>query len=93
MSNTDMLIQALIWIGEILAITVPVALSVAYITYAERRVIGWIQLRKGCNRVGPAGLLQPLADGLKLILKETIIPGTPTSFSLWLRPSCRWCPP
>ena len=74
MSTMDMLIQALIWIGEILAIAVPVALSVAYITYAERRVIGWIQLRKGCNRVGPAGLLQPLADGLKLILKETIIP-------------------
>lgn len=80
MSNTDMLIQALIWIGEILAITVPVALSVAYITYAERRVIGWIQLRKGCNRVGPAGLLQPLADGLKLILKETIIPRNANKF-------------
>jgi len=47
---------------------------VAYITYAERRVIGWVQVRKGCNRVGPHGLLQPLADGLKLFLKETIIP-------------------
>lgn len=75
-----MLIQALIWIAEVLAITVPVALSVAYITYAERRVIGWIQLRKGCNRVGPAGLLQPLADGLKLILKETIIPRNANKF-------------
>ena len=74
MSDMDMLIQTLIWIGEVLAIAVPVALSVAYITYAERRIIGWVQLRKGCNRVGPAGLLQPLADGLKLILKETIIP-------------------
>jgi len=74
MSDLDMLIQALIWAAEVLAIAVPVALSVAYITYAERRVIGWVQLRKGCNRVGPAGLLQPLADGLKLILKETIIP-------------------
>jgi len=73
-SVLDMIIQAVIWALEILAIAVPIALSVAYITYAERRVIGWMQVRKGCNRVGPAGLLQPLADGLKLFLKETIIP-------------------
>lgn len=65
-----------IWTLEILAITVTVALSVAYITYAERRIIGWMQIRKGCNRVGPAGLLQPIADGIKLMLKETIIPTT-----------------
>ena len=70
----DIGLTALIWVLEILAIAVPVALSVAYITYAERRVIGWVQVRKGCNRVGPYGLLQPLADGLKLFLKETIIP-------------------
>ncbi len=70
----DVAIQGGIWALEILAIAVPVALSVAYITYAERRVIGWMQVRKGCNRVGPAGLLQPIADGLKLFLKETIIP-------------------
>jgi len=74
MSIADMGLQALIWALEILAIAVPIALSVAYITYAERRVIGWVQIRKGCNRVGPAGLLQPIADGLKLFLKETIIP-------------------
>ncbi len=74
MSGLDMAAQAGIWALEILAIAVPVALSVAYITYVERRVIGWIQVRKGCNRVGPAGLLQPLADGLKLFLKETTIP-------------------
>jgi len=74
MEWTDMALQALIWALEILAIAVPVALSVAYTTYAERRVIGLIQVRKGCNRVGPFGLLQPLADGLKLFLKETIIP-------------------
>lgn len=65
-----------IWALEILAIAVAVALSVAYITYFERRIIGWIQLRKGCNRVGWAGLLQPIADGIKLLLKETIIPTT-----------------
>jgi len=68
------IVQVLIWTIEILAIAVPVALAVAYTTYAERRVIGWIQVRQGCNRVGPYGLLQPLADGLKLFLKETIIP-------------------
>ncbi|MDQ6950783.1 MAG: NADH-quinone oxidoreductase subunit NuoH [Mariprofundales bacterium] len=74
MSLLDMAIQAGIWALEILAITIPVALSVAYITYLERRVIGWMQIRKGCNRVGWAGLLQPIADGLKLFLKESIIP-------------------
>ncbi|RMH52871.1 MAG: NADH-quinone oxidoreductase subunit NuoH [Zetaproteobacteria bacterium] len=69
-----MLLQTLIWVLEVLAITVPVALSVAYTTYVERRVIGWVQARKGCNRVGPAGLLQPIADVIKLFLKESIIP-------------------
>ena len=66
--------QLLAWIAEILAIAISVALSVAYITYFERRIIGWIQVRKGCNRVGPAGLLQPIADMIKLVFKETIIP-------------------
>ena len=74
MAWSDVGLTTLLWVLEILAIAVPVALSVAYITYAERRVIGWVQVRKGCNRVGPHGLLQPLADGLKLFLKETIIP-------------------
>ncbi len=75
-----MALQAVIWAAEILAIAVPVALAVAYTTYAERRVIGWIQVRQGCNRVGPYGLLQPLADGLKLFLKETIIPTKANKF-------------
>ncbi|MDX8403830.1 MAG: NADH-quinone oxidoreductase subunit H, partial [Mariprofundaceae bacterium] len=80
MSWLDVAIQGGIWALEILAIAIPVALSVAYITYAERRVIGWMQIRKGCNRVGPAGLLQPIADGLKLFLKETIIPTTANKY-------------
>ncbi|MHC8509642.1 MAG: NADH-quinone oxidoreductase subunit NuoH [Rhodospirillales bacterium] len=59
---------------KILAIIVPVLLAVAYVTYAERKVIGAMQLRRGPNVVGPFGLLQPIADGLKLFTKETIIP-------------------
>jgi NADH-quinone oxidoreductase subunit H len=58
----------------IVLILVPLLLSVAYLTYWERKVIGWMQLRKGPNVVGPLGLLQPIADGAKLFLKETIIP-------------------
>ncbi len=59
---------------QILAIVLPLLVAVAYLTYAERKVIGAIQLRKGPNVVGPLGLLQPLADGAKLFLKETILP-------------------
>ncbi|HXH63980.1 MAG TPA: NADH-quinone oxidoreductase subunit NuoH [Mariprofundaceae bacterium] len=80
MSAVDMAIQAGIWALEILVVVVPVALGVAYITYFERRVIGWAQARKGCNRVGWAGLLQPIADGIKLFFKETIIPTRANKF-------------
>jgi NADH-quinone oxidoreductase subunit H len=59
---------------EILVIIVPLLLCVAYLTLAERKVLAAAQLRKGPNVVGPFGLLQPLADGAKLLLKETIIP-------------------
>ena len=59
---------------QILAVTVPLLIGVAYLTLAERRVIGFMQLRKGPNMVGPFGLFQPFADALKLIAKETILP-------------------
>ena len=61
-------------IAKILLIVFPLLFTVAYLTYVERKVIGAMQLRKGPNVVGPFGLFQPLADGLKLFLKETIIP-------------------
>jgi NADH-quinone oxidoreductase subunit H len=61
-------------VAQVLAVIVPVLLLVAYLTLAERKVIAAIQLRKGPNVVGWFGLLQPLADGLKLLAKETIIP-------------------
>ncbi len=63
-----------ITVAEIIAIIVPLLLAVAYLTYAERKVLAAAQLRKGPNVVGPFGLLQPIADGLKLLLKETVIP-------------------
>ena len=61
-------------LGQILLVTVPLLLAVAMLTYAERKVIGAIQLRKGPNVVGPFGLFQPFADALKLLTKETIVP-------------------
>ena len=61
---------------KIVAIVIPIMLSVAYLTYFERKVIGAMQQRRGPNVVGPFGLLQPIADGLKLFLKETIIPSS-----------------
>ncbi len=61
-------------LGQILLVTIPLLLAVAMLTYAERKVIGAIQLRKGPNVVGPFGLFQPFADALKLLTKETIVP-------------------
>lgn len=65
---------AVLTVLEALAIIVPVLLMMAYLTYAERKVLAAIQLRKGPNVVGPFGLLQPFADAIKMVMKETIIP-------------------
>src|SRR3982750_5051723 len=60
----------------IVAIVLPLLLGVAYLTLWERKFIGWIQIRIGPNRVGPLGLLQPVADGIKLMFKEIILPSS-----------------
>jgi NADH-quinone oxidoreductase subunit H len=59
---------------KIVLIVAPMMLGVAYLTYFERKVIGYMQVRIGPNRVGPWGLIQPIADGLKLLMKEIIVP-------------------
>ena len=71
---------------KILLLVVPLLLSVAYLTLAERKIIGWMQLRKGPNRTGFLGLLQPIADALKLIFKEPIIPRGADKFLFLLAP-------
>ncbi len=72
---------------KIFAIIIPIMISVAYLTYVERKVIGAAQLRRGPNVVGPFGLLQPIADGLKLFLKETIIPSGASPIVFLLAPA------
>ena len=69
-----------------LVLVVPILISVAYLTLAERKVMGSMQQRKGPNVVGFLGLLQPLADGLKLLLKETVIPTNASTFSFVFAP-------
>jgi NADH-quinone oxidoreductase subunit H len=65
----------LVWtLAKIVCITLPIMGLVAYLTLWERKMIGWMHIRLGPNRVGPAGLLQPIADALKLLLKEIVIP-------------------
>lgn len=78
--------------GKIMAIVVPIMLAVAYLTLAERKVIGYIQVRVGPNRVGPRGWLQPIADGLKLLLKETIIPTNANRFLFVIAPIMTFAP-
>jgi len=73
-------------IASFLILVVPVLIAVAYLTLAERKIMGSMQQRKGPNVVGFLGLLQPLADGLKLLLKETVIPSNADNFSFILAP-------
>ncbi len=79
-------VATLIIVLKILVIVVPLMLSVAYLTLAERKVIGYIQVRIGPNRVGPRGLLQPIADALKLLCKEVVIPSGANRFLFLVAP-------
>jgi NADH-quinone oxidoreductase subunit H len=73
-------------LAKIVAIVAPLMLAVAYLTYAERKIIGYMQVRIGPNRVGPKGWLQPIADAVKLMVKEIIIPSGANRFLFILAP-------
>lgn len=73
-------------LAKIAVLLVPLILSVAYLTFAERKIIGYMQVRIGPNRVGPRGLLQPIADVLKLLFKEVIVPTKANRFLFLFAP-------
>ncbi|MBI3570818.1 MAG: NADH-quinone oxidoreductase subunit NuoH [Gammaproteobacteria bacterium] len=83
---------ALLNLGKIVLILVPLLLSVAYLTYAERKIIGYMQVRIGPNRVGPKGWLQPIADAVKLLLKEIIVPAKASRFLFIFAPILAFAP-
>jgi NADH-quinone oxidoreductase subunit H len=76
----DNILTVIVIVAKIIAILVPLILSVAYLSFAERKIIGYIQVRIGPNRVGPRGWLQPIADVVKLLLKEIVVPSGANRF-------------
>ena len=82
----DLIIPGSIIIAQILAVLMPVLISVAFLVYAERKVLALIQLRRGPNVVGPFGILQSFADALKLLTKENIIPSNSNKIVFLLAP-------
>ena len=80
-----------ITVAQTLALLVPVLIAVAYLTWAERKVLAAMQLRRGPNVVGVGGLLQPFADALKMLMKETIVPSGANRFLFILAPILTFC--
>ena len=82
----ETLLTVIIILLKIIALLAPLLLGVAYLTFAERKIIGYMQVRLGPNRVGPKGWLQPIADAMKLMFKEIIIPSRADRFLFLLAP-------
>ncbi len=82
----ETLLTVIIILLKIIVLLVPLLVGVAYLTFAERKVIGYMQVRIGPNRVGPKGWLQPIADAMKLMFKEIIIPSRADRFLFLLAP-------
>jgi len=82
----DLIFPGAIIIAQILAVLMPVLISVAFLVYAERKVLALIQLRRGPNVVGPFGILQSFADALKLLTKENIVPANSNKIVFLLAP-------
>ena len=77
---------------KVVVIAVPLILCVAYLTYWERKIIGWMQVRIGPNRVGPMGLLQPFADVLKMLFKEIVVPSGASRALFFIAPMLALAP-
>ena len=82
----ETLLTVIIILLKIIALLAPLLLGVAYLTFAERKIIGYMQIRLGPNRVGPKGWLQPIADAMKLMFKEIIVPTKADRFLFLLAP-------
>src|SRR3569623_1464044 len=83
----EQLLNELVWPGVyILCIAVPLILAVAMFVYWERKVIGWMHVRMGPNKIGPFGMLQAFADVVKLLIKEVILPSSANRFLYYLAP-------